>query len=328
MEEKKLPEETVPAAKEIAAASPTPEALPTAVEEKEPWAPRKRRRRLGDRKDGRRVRGIHPMQFMIPFLMKVRSDAQNHFEDELDITNIENYLDKKHKEGYTDMGFLHLFIAAYVRAISQRPAINRFVSGQHVFARPDVTAVMPVKKQMSIESPDTLIKIHFDQRDNAVTVYEKFEAVLRDSISKENNFDKLAKRLMKIPRLILRFTVAFLRGLDYFGLLPKSLLEVSPFHGSVIITSMGSLGINAIYHHLYDFGNLPVYLSYGKKYTKTVFNDDGIAEKRHFITFRAVVDERICDGYYYASGFKIMKRYLLHPELLDATLTEYVEDID
>ena len=268
------------------------------------------------------------MQFMIPFLMKVRSDAQNHFEDELDITNIESYLDKKHEEGYTDMGFLHLFIAAYVRAISQRPAINRFVSGQHVYSRSDVTAVMPVKKQMSLESPDTLIKIHFDQRDNAVTVYEKFEAVLHDAISKENDFDKLAAKLMKIPGLFLRFTVGFLRFLDYFGWLPKSLLEVSPFHGSVIITSMGSLGINAIYHHLYDFGNLPVYLSYGKKYTKTVFDDEGNAEKRHFITFRAVVDERICDGYYYASGFKIMKRYLLHPELLDAEMTEYVEDID
>ncbi len=320
MDEKEKNEEVV--------ASSAPDTPPTAGEEAPKWEPKKRRRRFGDRKDGRRVRGIHPMQFMIPFLMKVRSDAQNHFEDELDITNIEKYLDKKHEEGYTDMGFLHLFIAAYVRAISQRPAINRFVSGQHVYSRPEVTAVMPVKKQMSIDSPDTLIKIHFDPRDNAVTVYEKFEAVLRDAISKENDFDKLAARLMKIPGLLLRFTVGVLRFLDYFGWLPKSLLEVSPLHGSVIITSMGSLGINAIYHHLYDFGNLPVYLSYGKKYTKTVFDDEGIAEKRHFITFRAVVDERICDGYYYASGFKIMKRYLLHPELLDTEMTEYVEDID
>ena len=288
----------------------------------------KRRRRWGDRKDGRRVRGIHPMQFMIPFLMPERSDAQNHFEDELDITNLERYLQEKHEAGYSDMGFLHVFIAAYVRAVSQRPAINRFLSGQHVYARPDVTAVMPVKKQMSIESPDTSIKIHFDQRDTAVTVYEKFEAVYRAAISCENNFDKLAARLMKIPRLLLRFTVSFLKFLDYFGWLPKSLLEVSPFHGSVIITSMGSLGINAIYHHLYNFGNLPVFLSYGKKYTKTVFNEEGVAEKRRFVTFRAVVDERICDGYYYASGFKIMKRYLLHPELLDTEMTEFVEDID
>ena len=139
------------------------------------WEPKRRRRRIGDRKDGRRVRGIHPMQFMIPFLMKTRSDAQNHFEDELDITNIEQYLQKKREEGYADIGFLHLFLAAYVRAIAHRPAINRFVAGQHVFARPDVIVAMPVKKEMSITSPDTIIKIHFDQRDTAVQVFEKFD---------------------------------------------------------------------------------------------------------------------------------------------------------
>lgn len=298
------------------------------ADEKKPWEPKHRRRRFGDRKDGRRIRTLHPMQFLMPFLMKVRADAQNHFEDELDITNIEKYLDKKHAEGYTGMGFLHLFIAAYVRAVSQRPAINRFVAGQHVFARPDVLAVMTVKKEMSIDSPDTTLKVHFDQRDTAVTVYEKFESVLDVAVNTDNDFDKVARKLMKIPRLFLRFCVGALRFLDYFGLLPKALLDVSPFHGSVIITSMGSLGINAIYHHLYDFGNLPVFLSYGKKYTKTVFGDDGVAEKRHFISFRAVLDERICDGYYYASGFKIMKRYLLHPELLDKEMESYVEDID
>ena len=292
------------------------------------WEPKRRRRRIGDRKDGRRVRGIHPMQFMIPFLMKTRSDAQNHFEDELDITNIEQYLQKKREEGYADIGFLHLFLAAYVRAIAHRPAINRFVAGQHVFARPDVIVAMPVKKEMSITSPDTIIKIHFDQRDTAVQVFEKFDAVYRDAISHENDFDRIAARLMKLPRFILRGTVSFLRALDYFGLMPKKLVKVSPFHASVIVTSMGSLGINAIYHHLYDFGNIPVYLSYGKKYTRTVTGADGTAEKRHYITFRAVVDERICDGYYYASAFKLMKRMLLHPELLDDKMERFTEDID
>ena len=297
-------------------------------EQKEKWQPKKRRRRLGDRSDGRRIRSIHPIRFVIPYIMKVRADAQNHFEDELDITNIEKYLKKKHEEGYTELGFLHLFIAAYVRAIAQRPAINRFVSGQHIYARPDVVAVMPIKKEMSLTAPDTNIKIHFDQRDTAIQVYEKFEAVRRAACAADTNTDKFAALLKKIPGLILRGTIAFLRFLDYFSILPKKIIELSPFHGSVIITSMGSLGINAIYHHLYDFGNLPVFLSYGKKYTKTTFDENGVAEKRHYITFRAVLDERTCDGYYYASGFKIMKRYLLHPELLDVEMESYVEDDD
>lgn len=288
---------------------------------------KKRRRRFGDRKDGYKLRTINPMNKMMPYIMPQRCDACNTYADLFDITKTDPFCRQKVKEGKTNFSFLHIMIAAYVRAISQRPAINRFLSGQHVFARHDVVAVMPVKKEMSIESPDTNIKIHFDQRDTAVQVYEKFQAVYKACISQDSPFDKTAKFMTKIPRLILRFCISALHVLDYFDLLPRKLLEVSPFHGSMIITSMGSLGINAIYHHLYNFGNLPVFLSYGKKYTKEVI-EDGVAEKRHFVTFRAVVDERICDGYYYASGFKIMKRFLQRPELLDTEMTEYVEDID
>lgn len=296
--------------------------------EKGKWQPKRRRRRLIDRRDGRRVRGVHPMRVLLPFLVNSRTDAQNHFQDELDITNIQEYLNKKHEAGYRDMGFLHVLLAAYVRAVSQRPAVNRFLAGQHIFARPDVIGIMPVKKRMELHSPDTMIKIHFDQRDTAVTVFEKFEAVYRESLKKENSFEKLARVLVKLPRLLLRFVISSFRFLDYFGLLPRSIVNVSPLHGSFIVTSMGSLGINAVYHHLYNFGNVPVFLSYGKKSTKTVLNHEGIAEKRQFVSFRAVVDERICDGYYYASAFKIMKRYLLHPELLDIEKAEFVEDID
>lgn len=289
---------------------------------------KKRRRRFGDRKDGRRLRTLNPMAAMEPYIMKVRSDAQNKFEDVIDITNIEKYLKKKHSEGYKNMGILHIFIASYVRAIALRPALNRFIAGQRVFSRNNIEGVMSIKKQMSIDSPDTTIKVEFEATDTAVDVYNKFEKVAKEAVSAESDFDKTAHILSKIPGLILRFTVSVLRFLDYFGLLPKSLVKVSPFHGSFIITSMGSLGINAIYHHLYDFGNLPVFLSFGKKYTDVVMNDDGELEKRHFVTFKAVTDERICDGYYYASAFKIIKRHLLNPELLDEPVAEVLEDID
>ena len=291
-------------------------------------AKNKRRRRFGDRKDGRKLRTLSPMAVMEPYIMKVRSDSQNKFEDVIDITNIEKYLQKKHSEGYMNMGILHVFIASYVRAISVRPALNRFVAGQKIYSRNNIEGVMTIKKQMSIDSPDTTVKVEFEPTDTAVDVYKKFNKVVEEAVSADSNFDKTAGFLAKIPGLILRFTVSVLRFLDYFGLLPKALLKVSPFHGSFIITSMGSLGINAIYHHLYDFGNLPVFLSYGKKYTDMVVNEDGKVEKRHFVTFKAVVDERICDGYYYASAFKIIKRYLHNPELLDEPVTNVAEDID
>ena len=105
-------------------------------------------------------------------------------------------------------------------------------------------------------------------------------------------------------------------------------MKVSPFHGSMVITSMGSLGIPAIYHHLYNFGTLPIFVSYGNIYTADAIKRDGTRERHHFITIKVVTDERTCDGYYYASAFKRLKRYMLHPEVLDNSPEKIVEDVD
>jgi len=290
---------------------------------------KKRRRRFGDRKEGRKVRTLPPMSYVEPYIMKVRADAQNHFEDVIDIHNAELYLDKKRKEGYTDMTLLHVILAAYVRTVSERPGINRFIAGQKIYARKNIECNMVIKKEMTLASPDTCIKVEFDPRDTALNVYKKFQKVAKEALEAPSDFDNVARVLTKcLPGLLFRGTIAFLRFLDYFGLLPKFLLKVSPFHGSMFITSMGSLGIPAIYHHLYDFGTLPVFLSYGSIYSADAVKRDGTKERHHFVTFKVVTDERICDGYYYASAMKRMKRILLKPEILDEPPTTVVEDID
>ena len=287
-----------------------------------------RKKRLGDRRDGRRLRTLQPMSYVMPYIMKVRADSQNHFEDVIDITNIEHYLDKKRREGYTDMTLLHVLLAGYIRVVAERPGLNRFISGQKIFARNKLECVMTIKKELSLESPDTCIKVEFDPRDNIYNVYKKFQKTALAAVNETTDFDNTARTLIKLPGLVLRGAVGLLRFLDYIGCLPKALLNVSPFHGSMIITSMGSLGIPAIYHHLYDFGNLPIFISYGSIFSADAIKRDGTRERHHFVTLKVVTDERICDGYYYASAFKRLKRYLQHPEILDETLESAVEDVD
>ena len=289
---------------------------------------KKRRRRFLDRREGRRVRTLPAMQYATSYIMKDRNDAMNFFEDAIDITNAELFLDRKHKEGYTDMTLLHVILAAYVRTLADRPGINRYIAGQRIYHRNSVQCVMTIKKEMSLESPDTCIKVEFDPRDNVDNVYKKFQRVAKEAVEADTGFDNVARALMKMPGPILRFAVACLRSLDYVGLLPQFLQNVSPFHGSMIITSMGSLGIPAIYHHLYNFGNLPVFLSYGSIFSGEVTKRDGTKERHHFVTFKVVTDERICDGYYYASAFKKIKRYILHPEMLENILDSVTEDVD
>lgn len=287
-----------------------------------------RKRKLGDRKEGRRIRTLPAMTQFTSFIMKTRNDSMNMFEDVIDITNVEKYLDRKHEEGYTDMAMLHVILAAYVRIVAERPGINRFIAGQRIFARKNIECVMTIKKEMALESPDTCIKVEFDPRDNIYNVYKKFRTEVNKAVSEDTDFDNTAGALIKLPRFVLRTAVGFLNWLDYHGWLPKALLKVSPFHGSMIITSMGSLGIPAIYHHLYNFGTLPVFISYGNIFTADAIKRDGTRERHHFVTIKVVTDERICDGYYYASAFKRLKRYMLHPEILDNSPEKVVEDVD
>jgi len=289
---------------------------------------KKRKRQWGDRKEGRRIKTLPAMSHLMPYIMDIRSDAQNHFEDVIDISNVERYLDGKKKEGYTDMTLLHVILAAYVRIIAERPGINRFIAGRRIYARKNVECVMTIKKEMTLESPDTCIKAIFDPRDNIYNVYKKFRKEVKTALESTTGFDDTAGVLKKLPRFLMRGVMSFLRFLDYHGWLPKALLNVSPFHGSMIITSMGSLGIPAIYHHLYNFGTLPVFISYGNIFTADAVKRDGSKERHHFVTFRVVTDERICDGYYYASVFKRLKKILQHPEVLDQTLESVCEDLD
>jgi hypothetical protein len=189
---------------------------------------------------------------------------------------------------------------------------------------------MVVKKKMSNDSPDTCIKVEFEPTDTVDDVYRKFNDVVQSVVGKEesSSFDKLAKVINYIPGLLLRWTVGFLNFLDYFGLLPRFLTKLSPFHGSLILTSMGSLGIQPVYHHIYDFGNLPVFIAYGKKRTVSTTDSDGNVKKWRVIDIKVVTDERVCDGFYFASALKTMKHYIKHPEKLDIPPETITEDIN
>ena len=285
----------------------------------------------GDRPNGRLVRTLPGMAKLEPYIMVGRNTACNTIHDELEITSIEKYVREKRKEGLTHFGINHVFIAAYVRCVSQYPALNRFVSGQRVYSQgDDIQYCMTVKREMTTEAEDTCIKLHLKPTDTVYEVYEKMEAAVRevkDSEDLDTGFESLVSALASLPSPILALTVALLRAMDYFGLLPKFLLELSPFHGSVFFTSMGSLGIPAIIHHLYDFGNLPVFIAFGCKYRRNEIANDGTVEQKKYVDMGFCLDERICDGFYYATVLKYLRRLMAHPERLDTPPETVVKDI-
>ncbi len=286
---------------------------------------------IGDRPDGRRLRSLDPMTGVAVYIMPDRNGANNLFKDCFECSNAEKYIRQKRDEGLEHFGYTHLILASYVRIVSQRPAVNRFISGQKIYSRGhDVEVSMAIKKKMATDGSETIINIHFDVNDSVEDVYRKFNEQVESVKATEeldSSFDRVAGLLNLIPGVLMKFTVWVLKTMDYFGLLPKFLLEISPFHASGFITSMGSLGIPPIYHHLYDFGNIPIFVAFGMKRRNYELTPEGEIEQKKYIDFSIVTDERICDGFYFASAFKLMKRYLNHPEKLDEKHETIVEDV-
>lgn len=287
------------------------------------------KRRFGDRSDGRKLRTLQPMSMVSPYIMKTRNDACNQIALSLDTAISDAYIAKKKEEGLKGFSYLHFFIASYVRTASQRPGINRFISGQKIYARNKIEVALTIKKKMALNADETVIKCTFEPTDTATDIYNKINAVIEQNKSEEeeSGFDSAAKIFNYIPGLLLRFAVGCLFFLDYFGILPKVILKISPFHASFFITSMGSLSIPPIFHHLYNFGNCPIFCSYGMKRKAYELDKDGNVVPKKYIDYTFVTDERICDGHYFASALRQMAHYMNNPEVFDTPPETVVEDI-
>ncbi len=288
------------------------------------------RRRLGDRYDGRRLRSLDPFYRITPYVMRSRVDAQDYFEERIDVGRAEAWLRAQRAAGRPELGFLHLLVAALVRTLSQRPRLNRFVAGRRIYARNEILVSLAVKRRLHEDSPETVVKVRFDPRATVHEVASALDAAVAAAKSAEarTEADRTARILMRLPGVALRIAIALLRALDAFGWMPRAVHRASPFHTSLFVTDLGSLGIGPIYHHLYEFGTTSLFVAFGAKERERVLDADGRPAVRKWIGLKVVNDERICDGHYYASAFKLLLALLRHPERLEAPPEAVVEDVE
>lgn len=276
-------------------------------------------------KEGYRVKNINPFDSFIPFIMVERSDSQNTVSDYFEVAPTEEFIKEMRAEGLEGFGVLHVILASYVRMVSQRPRVNRYIRGQRIWARNEISVSLAILRKMSIDGVETTIKMHFKPDYDIYQIYDEVSRALEQGM-KETSTDGVAKVLSKIPRLFLKFAIYLLKTLDYFNLLLPSLKEASPFHASMFITNMASLNIPPIRHHLYNFGNCPLFIAFGAKRTMYDFLEDGEPVKKRVIDIVVNMDERTTNGYYWASALKMFKHYMAHPQLLKEKPEQVVVD--
>lgn len=266
------------------------------------------------RKDGKRVRGADAMYTLIPYIMKHRYDAMNMIEVDIPIAAMQAYLNRKRNEGVT-MSHLGVVLAGYLRTVAEFPLLNRFVVNKRIYARNEFPVAMVVLKPGETEG--TMSKMRFEPGDDIFTVHRKMNEYIEKNrqVGDTNATDDLMRRLLSVPGLA-NVGVGLFKLLDRYGLLPKSLIDASPFHASLVITNLASIRTNHIFHHLYEFGTSSVFIALGNMREVARRTRDGISFERS-LPMGVVTDERICSGSYFARAFRRFRQYLLDPSLLE-----------
>lgn len=287
------------------------------------------KRRAGDRKEGRLLRSLPAFAKFIPFIMPQRNDAFLLYDESFEITTVDKRLRALRVDGYKGIGILHFIIAAYIRAVSMLPGVNRFVVGRRIYARDNIEVVMTVKRSLALDATETTIKVEFEPTDTIFDVYRKMNEKINEIKTSDgnNNTEDVAEALCRAPRFLLRFAITILRVLDYFGWLPQSLVDASPFHGSMIITDLGSLRIGPVFHHIYNFGTLPIFIAFGAKRHAYELNRHGQMVDKKYVDCKFVLDERTVDGHYYAQFLQVLRYLFQHPEFLESHPSKVVEDV-
>ena len=271
------------------------------------------------RPDGKRVKGLPPIVAAIPYIMPKRYDAQNTITEYIDEDVIRAYLRAQRRDGKR-ISHMAVVIAAYYKATLLNPKLNYFVVNRKIYERNHFCVSFAMLKRLPDGSPDeTTVKLYIEPTDTLFTIEEKMQKLIEENSVTENknSTDKFASFMLSIPGLP-RFVLWLARLLDNIGLLPRFIVDLSPFHTSMFITNLASIKTSYIHHHCYDFGTTSVFICMGTPVNDFLSGD----YSKKIMPLGVVMDERICTGYEFAMFKSDFRRFLKKPELLECPFGE------
>ena len=272
---------------------------------------------FGRRPDGRRIDGIDPVMKITPYVMPMRCDAQVFLKHRADLEAMSRFIRKQKAEKNEKISYMQIIVAAYVRAISRNPEVNRFIMNKQLFARNNCSAAFTIlKNPANADDGEAVVKIKFDLSDTLYDVRDRMEAAVAANRgdAPPSFVDKLLRFLFAVPGLA-TVIVGLVRFLDRYGLAPGILMEELPFYVGMYVTNTASIGLHDVNHHLYNWGDVGLFFGMGTP-EKVAEVENGETRMKRWLPIGITADERVCSGAHYGRFFADMKRYLDHPELL------------
>ena len=273
---------------------------------------------FGRRPDGRRIDKIDPVMKITPYIMQQRSDAQVFLKHRADMERMSAYIREQAEKG-EKLSYMQIIVAAYVRAVSSNPEINRFIMNKQLFARNNCSAAFTMLKvPHRPDEGEAVVKIKFDLTDTIYDVRDRMEAAVEAVRGEDQGpgfIDRLLAFVFAVPGLA-TLVVGLVKLTDRYGICPKFLIEELPFHVGMYITNTASIGLHEVNHHIYNFGDVGLFFGMGTS-ERVAVEEEGRIRLKRFLPIGITADERVCSGAHYARFFADMRRYLDHPELME-----------
>ena len=274
---------------------------------------------FGRRSDGYLIRKIDPIVALMPHIMTERNDAMVQLEYEIDYGKLARYVVSKEQEG-VKLRFMDVMIAAFVRTISELPELNRFIINKRIYARKTLSvsfAVLRSNGENVSDVDENTTKCYFDPHDTIFDVAERITAVIEEARKPDadNATMRVASALLKSP--VARLVVKVLIWMDKHGIMPKAIIDASPFHTSLFLTNNASVGLPAVFHHIYNFGSTTMFWSMGAPRKKIDLDRNGSPTRARVMPIGVTVDERVAAGRVFGMMIARMMRYLNDPALLE-----------
>jgi len=290
----------------------------------------KRKRKLGDRKDGRRIKETKGLQGIMPHLFPKRTEAEVCLQDQFDITELLKFIDQKnaeYKEAGLDvkMTLFHCVVAGVAKMVMERPLLNRFIQGRRIYERYDVSLSFVAKRRFEDHAEEALMVLVPKETDTINEISRKIVGDVHKTRKSEvanGGVDEFMTKLAKLPMPILAMVVGFVKFLDYWGHNLDFITEGDPNYTTVLLSNLGSIKCPSVYHHLNNYGTNSIMITIGTIHKEELIMDDGSKQIRDVVDFSATLDERIGDGFYFARSLKLIKYIFANPQLLERPLNE------
>lgn len=284
-------------------------------------------KKFGDRKDGVKLRNIHSMHVIMPLMFPNRCDNEAFISERIDLTGINTYLAEKNaKNPEYAYNLFQVIVTAVLKTMVLRPKMNRFIANNTMYMHKETSASFTVKKVFSDDGAEALAQVKVNGTETIDDIHnEIFRQVSLCRSDKLDGGTESLNAVASLPGFLTKAVGAVARWADRHGWMPASVTEGDPFYGSVYLSNLGSIKLQAGYHHLTNWGTCSVFCTIGEKKMRPFYNPDGTFEVKECVDLGLTIDERIADGYYYARTVRLLKTLLENPELLEKPLSEEVE---